>query len=278
MTNSKRMLTGVPGLKKACFLISCSFLVMTLLDACTSSKAISLPADFWNREKLNIGVALARASEPKVDTGLSLFGRPVPFGDILGGGSEAYDEGGEYSTRGGMESEFGQGWERLENREYGSTAKEFPAPSEEAGSLEERLRAMDAKMLMAVQKQFVQRLARAGYHAVPIQGNMGDDVRRAQGLEGYDALVIIDCRKYGVYCPSPRSGRALTSVNADMQARMIDLSSGTIIWQSHRIRARNRVSCRCEDAKCFPMIRDSLESLVTHAGDAMLRDLLENHP
>ncbi len=227
---------------------------------------------------MNIGVALARKFEPGVKNELTIFGRPLPYGDTLAGGGEAYDEGGEYSDQGEMQSEYGHRWEGLETRDYGSSAKHLPAPSAEAGTLKEKLLAMDAKLLMAVQEHFVKRLAQTGHHAVPIQGNIGKEVRHAKGLRGYDALVIIDCNRYGVHCPTPRSGRASASVNADMQARMIDLASGRIIWRSPRMKVKYPVSCTCDDANCFPMIRDALERSVTRAGDVMVRDLFKNHP
>ncbi|HQG31595.1 MAG TPA: hypothetical protein PLA83_06675 [Deltaproteobacteria bacterium] len=264
-------------MKRPCFRLPGCFLIMALLGACMSSKAIPLPADFWTREKLTIGVALAGTSEPKVKESLTLFGRPLPYGSTLAGGGEAYDEGGEYSDQGEMQSEFGYGGEGLETRDYGSSAKHLPAPSAETGTLEERLRALDAKLPMAVQKHFVKRLEQTGYRAVPIQGDVSD-VRQVKELEGYDALVIIDCKRYGVFCPTRRSGRELASVNADMQARMVDLASGKIIWQSPRVEVKNPVSCSCDDAGCFPKIRGALERSVAHVGDAMLSDLFRNRP
>lgn len=245
-------------------------LVMILLGACTSPKEIPLPADFWAAEKRSIGVALARTPMPQVKTCPSLFGHPLPYGQMLAGGDEGYDEGGEFGDQGGQP----------ESRQYRGPAKGAPAPPVEADTLKASLRAVDAGLLLALQKHFVKRLSHAGWHVEPIHGPIGNDYRHKEGLQGYDALILIDCDRYGVRCRAQGRDRvkAPTFVSADMHARMIDLKSDRIIWQSPRKKAGNFVSCMCDDPACFPVIRSALKKSVDRAGDALLADLFRNRP
>ncbi len=264
----KRYFIHIPG----------CFLIMILFSACASSRPMPLPADFWNRERLNIGVVLGKASEPKVKTGPSIFGHPLPYGEMLTGGDAGYDEGGEFSDQGGMQSKYGVQGEQLEKLQYGSSEKGYPKPPSETGTLEENLHAMGAGLLMSVQEHFVKRLAHTGWHVVPLQGSIGDDYHHADGLQGYDALIIIDCDWYGVHCRTKAGSRTPTFVRADMHARMIDLKSDRVLWQSPRKKAGNPVSCPCDDPGCFPVVRSALQKSVNRAGNALLADLFMNRP
>ncbi len=228
-----------------------AFLIIpAVFVSCAFHRAKPLEAHFWGRKNLNIGVALARVPEPsiRVESATTAWPGMLRTGILVRGNREHEDRG------------------------------IHPQLKSEARTLEGYLKKNDGKVVKEVQGYFVKVLQDAGWRAVAIDEPMKEIDPAAQNLKGLDAVIILDCDWYGMDCHYTDLNQDFTDADAGITGRMVDLASNALLWQSPHVRIRNPVSCRCNEADCFPPIDNALEKAVGDAAAVLLKDLIRNRP
>lgn len=233
-------------------------LALALVSGCVSPKAVRLHEDFLKRERLTVGVALGEVRSPGIrdwnggyehlrqyDWGnddLGGEGRPGSRGDAPGGPPPVLD----------------------------------PLPRGEGSifTLMPRMEAVGTHALMEAAERFAQGISRPGWRVVTLPAAVREVNAGAPSLQGLDALVILDYTWYGLRCLRTHEAGELAETGADLTARMVDLSTGGLLWRSPVIRIRNPLWCRCGDSDCHPVIVQGVREALFDAQKAAVKDFL----
>lgn len=247
-------------MKRRLHAILAFFLAMACLCGCSSSKAVHLQGEFLEREHAALGVALFRAGSPGVRDWEEGYRYSWPFFSTAPG----YEQQDVFSEK-GNEAEAKQ-------RQAAPPDSSGPPKQGKYASLGPRLGAVGAGALTEAVERFALGIRRPGWRVVPLHLSIGKVDFEAPYLKGLDALVILDYSWYGVFCRDVKKGEELADGGADLTARMIDLSSGKLLWQSPKIRIKTPLSCRCGDPGCFEVIARGMRGAVIDAQGAALDD------
>lgn len=228
-------------------LLSVVAILAIALGSCASTKPIPLPAGFWARDKLKIGVVLGHVPEPEVKIVTTSTSPGAPRTRVLIRDSD--EHGGH-----GMHPEL-----RADARKV-------------SGYLLDK----DEEAFMLVQERFVKALKGAGLQASAVHRQEGKTA--PDSTRGFDALLILDCSRYGAQCHYTDLNQDFTDVRVNLEARMIDSATQETLWRAEQVRIVHDVTCRCTDQECYPVIYNSLKSAADYAGSILLRDLFRSRP
>ncbi len=244
------------------------FCAVLCLSSCASRRSVDLSPEIRETKGLTIGVALGRVCEPE----MMIEGLPA----------------GGMGPTGPSPNAFG----RRDERYWGSR---HPIVLADRRKLEGYLQRGDTGIFREIQNRIAQELSSEGFNAVAIEyrvdrdelppfegpgeGYAEQDYRKVALGENLDALLVVDCRRYGVYCHyTGYYHQDFTDAAAVLQGQMIGSGANRILWRSEEIRVRNPVSCRCNEPGDFPCIDAATRDAVREAASSLVRDLLEPAP
>ncbi len=254
---------------KSCLLLPAALFCAALcLSSCASRRSVDLPPEIRETRGLTIGVVLGRVCRPE----MIIEGIPA-------GGT-------------GPPSLYPNVFGRRDERYWGSR---HPIVLSDRRKLEGYLQRGDTKIFREIQNQIAQDLSSGGFSAVlierridreglppfeaPGEGYAEQDYRGFASGENLDALLVVDCRRYGVYCHyTGYYHQDFTDAAAALQGEMIGSRTNRILWRSEEIRMRNPVSCRCNESGDFPCIDAAIRDAAREAASSLVRDLLEPAP
>jgi hypothetical protein len=260
-----------PMKPKPRFLLLAAVLIAgALLCSCASRRPVPLPEQIRDARGLTVGVALDRICPPE----MRIEGLPT-------GGA------GPYGTVPGILGRHDR------DRWYGDAR--HPIPLSDKRKLERYLREGDADVFREIQDRLVKELSAGGWNAVALKGRVKKDglprfeghgsgyaERDYRGVapgEGLDALIVIDCRWYGMHCHYiDYYHQGFTDAAARFQGQMIDLSTNRLLWRSPEVGVRNSVPCKCNEPGDYPCIKASLHQAALEASSGLLEDLLGGGP
>ena len=238
------------------------------LSSCVSRRPVDLPPEIRETKDITIGVALGRVCRPK----MMIEGLPA----------------GGMGPTGPDPKVFG----RRDERYWGSR---HPIVLSDRRKLEGYLQRGDTKIFREIQNHIAQALSSEGFNTVliedridrddlplfkgPDEGYAQQDYRGFARGENLDALLVVDCRKYGVYCHyTGYYHQDFTDAATVLQGEMVGSGTNRILWRSEEIRVRNPVSCRCNESGDFPCIDAAIRDAAREAASSLVRDLLEPAP
>lgn len=231
---------------------------LALVSGCASPEAVRLHGGFLKRERATVGVALGEVRSPGIRgwNGGYEHLRRYDWGN--------YDLGRQdrFGTRGGAPDGPPPALEPLPRGE-GSVFTLMP-----------RMEAVDTHALMEASERFAQGISRPGWRVVPLPVAVHEVDAGAPHLQGLDALVLLDYTWYGLRCLRTHEAGELAEAGADLTARMVDLSTGRLLWRSPVIRIRNPLWCRCGDSDCHPVIVQGVREALFDAQGAAVKDFL----
>ncbi len=236
------------------------------VSSCASTKPVDLPPEIRETKGLTIGVALGRVCGPEM---------------II----EGFSKGG-MGPSGPYPNVFGR---RDGERYWGSR---HPIVLSDKRKLEGYLRMEDSEILQEIQSSITRELSSEGFNAVliedwidrddlppfkaPGEGYAEQDYRGVARGERLDALLVVDCRRYGAYCHyTGYYYQDFTDAAAELKGEMIDSNTNKILWRSGEIRVRNPVPFRCNEPGDFPLIDDAVRDAAREAASSLVRDLLK---
>lgn len=256
------------GKRHGLLLLAAVFCAGMCLSSCASRRPVALPPEIRETRGLTIGVALGRVCGPE----MMIEGLPA------GGMGPA----GSYSDI------FG----RSDERYWGGR---HPIVLSDRRKLEGYLQRDGAGIFREIQGRIAQELSSEGFKAVLIEnrvdrgelplfkapggGYAEQDYRGFARGEDLDALLVVDCRRYGVYCHyTGYYHQDFTDAAAVLRGEMVDSGSNRVLWQSGEIRVRNPVPCRCNEPGDYPCIDAAIRDAAREAASSLVRDLLEPAP
>jgi hypothetical protein len=242
----------------ACFL--------ALASGCAAHGPVRLQGDFLMRGQARVGVALGKVASPGIRDRNGGYGHLWPFISAV----PEYDDIDVFSEKGNEQ----------ERKRLPGTLEEGPRPpvQGELYSLRSLMDVHGSDALRRAVSRFAQGLERPGWLVVPLEVSVGEVKPDAPHLKGLDALIILDFTWYGAFCHDAGIAGDLADTGADLTGRMIDLSTGELLWRSPVIRIRNPVWCRCSDPACYADIAGGLGGAVNDAQEAALKDFLGKTP
>lgn len=256
------------NLKNCCLCVVAALFAWALLCSCASREPVPLPAEVRETKGLAVGVAFGRICQPE----MQIEGLPVR-------GMGPQDS---------SPNVFG----RRDERYWGSR---HPILLSDKRRLEGYLQAGEADVFREIEERLAKELSVRGWNAVVLRAGVNEaglprfegsgngyaerDYRGAAPGAGLDALMVIDCRWYGVYCHyTGYYHQDFTDAAARFEGRMIDLGTNRLLWRSKEIRVRNPVPCRCNEPEDFACIDTALHAAAYEAASALLDELSESEP
>jgi hypothetical protein len=241
-------------------------LVLACAAGCGRRGPVRLHGDFLKREHAAIGVALGPSSLPGVRDSAGGYAYAVPR--VFPG--PGYDEWGDYSDQ-GRESESGAVHGDVRAKPLSSRQGALIALK---GQLEDACR--DAPREAA--RGFARGIEKPGWRVVPLDIAIGKVDPDAPYLEGLDAIVILDLGWHGALCRGEGPAGDRADAGVDLSGRMIDLSTGRLLWRSPKIKIRHPVPCGCVDPGCGAVLARGVNGAVDEAREALLRDFSPQAP
>jgi hypothetical protein len=205
----------------------------------------------------------------------SLFEPPLPGYEIAVMYEGIREPGGGFGARGNVSSEaesygrFTEQWGHLHEYDNVSILRT------EAENLKAYFRGLDNGILPVVRDSLMEVLHRAGRRVT----FMGDRSGEQDGTAaGFDVIMTIECRWYGVICHYTNLNPDFTDVEVQLQGIMVDAGSGDVLWRSPWKRVRVPAPCRCGKPGCLPVITEALDRAAVRAVEELVGDLVKNRP
>lgn len=242
--------------------------LLLFLGGCASLEPRPLPDEFWSNTGKRVGIAFTDMPEAELSiqiTTTSMFFSPHshwPFEGISG-----------------MDD-----------------MNEHPLLLAETRPLRNSLEGYEPRSFTTVADLFVERLALNNFTGVrfdePIQlkdyprfkrdGSMyaSRDVRSLGQRSGVDYLVVIELRRYGVFCHYLDFYNHYTEAISWVKAEMIDCSTNELLWRARSPvgGVREDASGMCGRTSDIPTILDALDAVLGMSASIIMEDFFRAQP